>query len=126
MTRVRPAVVVDGLAEVQVRWPSVPIVFTETRPLAQEWTYRWLAAALEAAAEDVQGADRLADLTVAGQLTPARWPAARAKPVPAGPPSAAQVRAWARAAGLDVGDRGRLPPKVIVAYTAEHRGPSTG
>ena len=127
LTRVRPAVVADGLAEVQVRWPSVPIVFTETRPLAQEWTYRWLAAALDAAAEDLQGADRLTDLAVAGELTLARRPPrARARPAPAGQPPAAQVRAWARAAGLDVSDRGRLPPEVIVAYTAEHRGPSTG
>jgi ERCC4-type nuclease len=43
---VRPSVAVDALAEVQVRWPSVPIVFCETRPLAEEWTYRFLAAAL--------------------------------------------------------------------------------
>ena len=123
LTRVRPAIVADGLAEVQVRWPSVPIVFTDTRPLAQEWTYRWLAAALEAAAEDVQGADRLAGLTVAGELTPGRWHAPpRSKPVPADQPPAAEMRAWARGAGLDVSDRGRLPPQVIAAYRAEHRG----
>ena len=42
---VRPAVVADGLAELQIRWPSVPIVFSETRQLAEEWTYRYLAAA---------------------------------------------------------------------------------
>ena len=45
LDRVRPAVIADGLAELQVRWPSVPIVFCETRPLAEEWTYRFLAAA---------------------------------------------------------------------------------
>ena len=28
---VRPAVVADGLAELQVRWPNVPVVFCETR-----------------------------------------------------------------------------------------------
>ena len=43
--RVRPALVADGLAECQVRWPNVPIVFCETRSLAEEWTYRYLAAA---------------------------------------------------------------------------------
>ena len=43
--RVRPAQVADGLAELQVRWPSVPSVFCETRKLAEEWTYRYLAAA---------------------------------------------------------------------------------
>jgi ERCC4 domain len=33
------------LAAVQVRYPAVPIVFCETRPLAQEWTFRFLGAA---------------------------------------------------------------------------------
>ena len=47
LDRVRPAVVAEGLAEAQVRFPSVPIVFAETRPLAQEWTYRFLGAALD-------------------------------------------------------------------------------
>lgn len=36
----------DMLARVQVRYPEVPIVFLETRPLAEDWTYRFLAAAL--------------------------------------------------------------------------------
>ena len=36
----------DLLARVQVRSPETPIIFTETRPLAEEWTYRWLGAAL--------------------------------------------------------------------------------
>lgn len=45
LDRVRPAVVADGLAELQVRWPTVALVFCETRPLAEEWTYRYLAAA---------------------------------------------------------------------------------
>jgi hypothetical protein len=38
--------VAELLAAVQVRYPSVPIVFAETRPLAQEWTFRFLGAAL--------------------------------------------------------------------------------
>jgi hypothetical protein len=37
--------VADLLATVQVRYPSVPIVFCETRPLAEEWTFRYLGAA---------------------------------------------------------------------------------
>jgi ERCC4 domain len=45
LTLVRPAIVADGLAELQVRYPTVPIVFCETRKLAEEWTYRYLAAA---------------------------------------------------------------------------------
>jgi hypothetical protein len=28
----------------QAQFPAVPIVFCETRPLAEEWTYRWLGA----------------------------------------------------------------------------------
>jgi hypothetical protein len=45
LTHVRPAVVADRLAELAVRWPSVPVVWCETRKLAEEWTYRFLAAA---------------------------------------------------------------------------------
>ena len=42
----------DLLARVQIRYPEIPIVFAETRALAEEWTFRWLGAALaEAAAE---------------------------------------------------------------------------
>lgn len=44
---VRPSLVADQLGECQVRWPQVPIIFAETRPLAQEWTYRFLAAAVQ-------------------------------------------------------------------------------
>lgn len=44
-TRVRPAAIADALAELQVRYPTVPILFCETRKLAEEWTYRFLAAA---------------------------------------------------------------------------------
>ncbi len=36
----------DLLGQLQVRYPSVPIVFCETRPLAEEWTFRFLGAAL--------------------------------------------------------------------------------
>ena len=46
LVRARPAVMAEGLAEAQVRFPQVPIVFCETRPLAQEWAYRFLGAAL--------------------------------------------------------------------------------
>ena len=45
LDRVRPSVVADGIAECQIRFPTVPIVFCETRKLAQEWTHRFLAAA---------------------------------------------------------------------------------
>ncbi len=32
LDQVRPAMIADGLAELQTRWPNVPIVFCETRP----------------------------------------------------------------------------------------------
>lgn len=41
-----PASSADLLAAVQVRYPQVPIVFCDTRTLAEEWTYRFLGAAL--------------------------------------------------------------------------------
>lgn len=111
LPHVRPGVVPDGLAEAQVRWPGIPIVFTETRRLAEEWTYRWLAAALVAARDEGGGAERLAALTEAGVLSP--------QPPPA--PTPASIRAWAAARGLPVSDRGRLRPEVVAAYDAEHR-----
>jgi ERCC4-type nuclease len=40
----RPAVVADGLAELQIRWPSVPIVFSEARQLAA--AHAWASTAL--------------------------------------------------------------------------------
>jgi ERCC4-type nuclease len=42
----------DLLARVQVRYPEIPIVFMETRPLAEEWTYRYLGAAYAALTSD--------------------------------------------------------------------------
>jgi hypothetical protein len=58
LERVRPSVVAEALGEAQARFPAVPIIFAETRPLAQEWTYRFLGAALVEAAEDRVAADR--------------------------------------------------------------------
>jgi hypothetical protein len=43
---VAPGFVADLLATVQARYPTVPIAFCETRPLAEEWTFRFLGAAL--------------------------------------------------------------------------------
>lgn len=36
----------DMLARIQVRYPEIPLMFVETRPLAEEWTFRYLGAAL--------------------------------------------------------------------------------
>jgi hypothetical protein len=107
LDRVRPAIVVEGLAEAQVRFPEVPIVFCETRPLAQEWTYRFLGAALDHHLSD-EPARHLTDaLPLAAPLEPA-------------PPTAAEIRAWALAHGFDVASKGRLRPEVVAAFAAAH------
>lgn len=108
LDRVRPAVVADGIAECQVRWPTVPILFCETRKLAQEWTYRFLAAASVATQEEFGGGRVVADLV-------------SAPPLELAPPRPADVRAWAIAQGYDVSDRGRVPARVVAAYR-EARG----
>jgi ERCC4 domain len=41
-----PGFVTELLAALTVRYPTVPIHFAETRPLAEDWTYRFLGAAL--------------------------------------------------------------------------------
>jgi hypothetical protein len=43
---VQPGWLPELVARLQVRYSSVPIAFAETRKLAEEWTYRFLAAAL--------------------------------------------------------------------------------
>jgi hypothetical protein len=107
LTHIRPAVVADGLAEAQVRFPDVPVMFCETRPLAQEWTYRFLGAALAHHLE--AGA---ADLLAAALPT--------AGPLAAAPPSPAEIRAWAVVAGLEISPKGRIPRDVALAYDAAH------
>jgi hypothetical protein len=108
LDRVRPVVMAEGLAEAQVRFPEVPIVFCETRPLAEEWTYRFLGAALDHHLSDAP-AGRLADaLPSAGPLSPA-------------PASSAEIRAWARREGLVVGAKGKLRPEIIAAHATAHR-----
>jgi hypothetical protein len=52
LKHVSPGMVAELLAGAQVRYPTVPIVFCETRQLAQEWTYRYLGAAFAFADEE--------------------------------------------------------------------------
>ncbi len=42
----QPGWLLELVARLQVRYPSVPIVFADSRKLAEEYTYRFLAAAL--------------------------------------------------------------------------------
>jgi hypothetical protein len=108
--RVRPAQFADGLAELQVRFPNVPIVFCETRPLAEQWVYRFLAATRAWADAEPDAIARL-DAPVPSDL--------HAAP-PAPGPSTAEVRAWARDVGLAVPDRGRLRPEIWRAWHTAH------
>jgi hypothetical protein len=102
--------VAEALAEAQARFPSVPIVFCETRPLAQEWTYRWLGACLA----ELSAAAGTASVEVTfapGGVVP---------PAPVRRPQPAAVRAWARENGLAVSDHGRIPADVVRRYEVAH------
>jgi len=106
LDRVRPSIVLEGLAECAVRFPSVPIHFAETRALAQEWTFRFLGAAL--------AQDRLsheADGPI-GSLVPAA-------------PQAREVRAWAVARGIPVSAKGRVPAEVTAAFLRDRAQPAS-
>jgi hypothetical protein len=87
----------------------VPIVFCETRPLAQEWAYRWLGACL-------------AELDAAADTAAVESTFAPGAPVPAAAPRPAHVREWARERGLEVSDRGRIPQDVVRQYLAAADG----
>lgn len=52
LEHVEPGWVADLLAALQARYTGVPIVFCETRRLAEEWTYRYLGAALARALDE--------------------------------------------------------------------------
>nr|WP_240894782.1 ERCC4 domain-containing protein [Kineococcus siccus] len=109
LEHVRPAQVADGLAELQVRFPTIPVVFCENRKTAEEWTYRWLAAAWTWAGEEGSAVARVGEGQAPGGLE-------------APEPSSREVRAWALAQGLPVSDRGRLRPEIVAAWRAAHGG----
>ena len=96
----RPAVVADALAEYQVRWPTVPTVFCETRSLAEEWTYRLPRRRL-----------------AMGRYGTGRQPAPRSPDplllsAPYRPePTVGEVRSWARNVGLDRSRSRPAPPR---------------
>jgi hypothetical protein len=121
LEHVAPGRVAEALAEAQVRFPGVPVFFAETRPLAQEWTYRFLGAALA----EVAGAE--ASFTARSAGSPSGSPSGVPRPHGTadddggndmlGAPTGI-VRAWARANGLAVSERGRVPKSVLEAYHA--------
>ena len=109
LVHARPAVVADGLAELQVGFPNVAIVFCQTRRLAQEYTYRYLAAAYTWVADSSDTTTVFgADVTLA---------VAPDQPEP----NTTEIRAWARSIGLPVSDCGRLRPAIRQAWHDAHR-----
>jgi hypothetical protein len=114
---VRPASVLDGLAELQVRYPSVPIVFCETRPLAEEWTYRYLAAAWSWLDDDSSVAGRHERDPGSAEASVPTTPGTTTGPQA---PSTWELRRWALEQGLPVSDRGRLRPEVLRAWQDAH------
>ncbi len=111
LQHLRPAVVADGIAEAQARFPSVPIIFAETRPLAQQWVYRFFGACLTEIADADGVRERLDDLV-------------EAPPVPPREPTTTEIRAWAIANGYAVSAKGgRLAAEVREAYANRSSGP---
>jgi hypothetical protein len=54
----QPGWLLELVARLQVRYPTVPLVFADSRKLAEEYTYRYLAAALVHHAPEPQRSDR--------------------------------------------------------------------
>lgn len=106
LTTVRPAAVADRLGECQVRYPNVPVIFAETRKLAQQWTYRFLAAAVQTTLQESRVEQRLSQLSSAPRPAPA-------------PATPTEIRTWARSVGLEVSAKGRISAEVQRAYEAE-------
>ena len=55
LEHVQPGFVADLLGALAVRYPAVPVVFCDTRPLAQEWAYRCLGAAVAELSPEARG-----------------------------------------------------------------------
>jgi hypothetical protein len=108
LTYARPSVVADALAELQIAFPTVPIVFCQTRKLAQEYTYRYLAAGRTWALDNADAAAAF------GVDATADHGSHRVEP------SSAQIRTWARDAGLPVADKGRLRAEIVAAWREAH------
>jgi hypothetical protein len=49
---VQPGFLADLVAQLQVRYPSVPLVFCGSRKMAEEWTFRFLGAARAELSDD--------------------------------------------------------------------------
>lgn len=70
----------------------------------------------EAHASELRGA--FGPWISAGRRTSSRKAQSRARKAQAGGSDAAAIRAWAKSAGMDVPERGRIPAKIREAYDA--------
>lgn len=104
---VRASVVAEAIAECQVAFPTVPIIFCDNRKLAQEWSFRFLGAALSATRDEGLAAERVAGFASGGPLPPKE-------------PTNSEIRAWAVAQGLPVADRGRLRADIVHRFRLAH------
>jgi len=91
-------------------------VLCETRQLAEEWTYRYLAAAHAWAGTEAASLQRLTPMTSRITGLAAANELARAPQAPE--PSTAEVRAWARDSNITVPGRGKLRPEIWDAWRA--------
>lgn len=112
------ATVAESLAEAQARFPTVPIVFCETRALAQEWVYRWFGACLREHELLTATAGVEASFAPGGPLPAPDAPTTTARRTGS---EDARIRAWARAQGLAVSDRGRVAAAVRSAWEERDR-----
>lgn len=97
-TYMRPSLILDAIADYAIRWPEVPVVFCETRKLAEEWTYRYLSAAYYLATDVPNFAEEA--------------------PTPTSSPAA--IRQWAREHDFAVPDKGPIPRIIRQHYYQAH------
>ena len=112
----------ESVAEAQTRFPSVPIVFCENRRLAQEWVYRWLGACRHELSLD-RASGEFDPRDPPGARDPAPDPPAASAAAPGekpSGPSSGELRSWARIAGLEVPQRGRVPAAIRAAWHEAH------
>ena len=113
LTHAPGATVAEALAEAQARFPSVPIVFCETRALAQEWLYRWFGACLR------EHHERQATTDIEGTFAPAGpLPEPHVLRPRSGTGEDAIIRLWARSNGVEVSERGRVSAAVRRSWEA--------
>ena len=105
LDHVRPRVVADGIAECQIRFPTVPIVLCEIRRARPgvDLPYRFLAAARAGLAEE----------TVATSPYAVSKRRRRSRP---SPPTPADVRGWAMTNHVVVSDTSRVAMSLAVVY----------